>query len=44
MKNIFNPTDNQELISRIEKLTPETKALWGKMTVDPNVITLHCSN
>lgn len=40
MKNIFNPTDNQELILRIEKLTPESRALWGKMTVDQMIS--HC--
>ena len=31
MKSIFNPADNQELISRIHKVTPESKAQWGKM-------------
>lgn len=34
MPSIFNKTDNQDIISRIEKLTPNTPALWGKMTVD----------
>jgi hypothetical protein len=34
MANIFDTTDNQAMIERINKLTPETKALWGKMTVD----------
>lgn len=34
MKSIFNSTDNQEIITRIQKLTPDTKALWGKMSVD----------
>ena len=33
MKNIFNITDNQELIARIHKLTPESQAVWGKMSV-----------
>jgi hypothetical protein len=31
MKNIFDKTDNQELIERLEKVTPESKPLWGKM-------------
>lgn len=31
MKSIFNQTDNQEIISRIEKLTPSTTPEWGKM-------------
>jgi hypothetical protein len=34
MKSIFVITDNDEIIERINKLTPETKAIWGKMTVD----------
>ena len=40
MKSIFNPTDNQEIINRINQLSPETKALWGKMTVDQ--MLSHC--
>lgn len=40
MKSIYNATDNNELISRIQKLTPESKALWGKMTVDQ--MLSHC--
>jgi hypothetical protein len=34
MKSIFVKTDNDEIIGRINKLTPESQALWGKMTVD----------
>ena len=34
MASIFNTNDNQDLISRIEKLTPSATPLWGKMTVD----------
>ena len=33
MNNIFSPQETQELIQRIEKLTPESQALWGKMSV-----------
>jgi hypothetical protein len=33
MKSIFNEVDKNEILQRIEKLTPETKALWGKMNV-----------
>ena len=33
MKNLFNAAENQELIDRINKLTPDRKPLWGKMTV-----------
>lgn len=40
MKSIYNANDNQEIISRIQKLTPESKALWGKMTVDQ--MLKHC--
>ncbi|MFK7000239.1 DUF1569 domain-containing protein [Flavobacterium oreochromis] len=40
MKNIFIPSDNEELICRIEKLTPESEALWGNMSVDQ--MMKHC--
>ena len=33
MANIFNKEDNNELLTRLEKLTVESKSLWGKMTV-----------
>ena len=31
MKSIYNPNDNKEVIERINKLTSESKAEWGKM-------------
>ena len=31
MKSIYNADDNQEIIERINKLTPESQAQWGKM-------------
>ena len=34
MKNIFKATDVQDIINRIESLTPQTAPQWGKMTVD----------
>jgi len=34
MKNIFKNGDVQEIINRIDTLTPETIPQWGKMTVD----------
>ena len=33
MSSIYNKTDNEIIISRINKLSPESKAQWGKMTV-----------
>lgn len=33
MNSIFDPTDNQELVTRAKKLNAESKALWGKMNV-----------
>ena len=33
MKSIFNETDKNEILARVEKLTPESKAQWGKMNV-----------
>ena len=41
MKNIFNKADGNEILERIEKLTPETKALWGKMNVSQ--MMAHCA-
>lgn len=34
MKSIFNPTDNQEILTRINSLNSQSQALWGKMSVD----------
>lgn len=33
MPSIFNNEDNEEIINRLNNLTPETKPLWGKMNV-----------
>jgi Protein of unknown function (DUF1569) len=33
MKSLLNQIDNKEIVSRINKLTANTKRLWGKMTV-----------
>lgn len=33
IKNLFDPVVKQEVINRINKLTPATKQLWGKMNV-----------
>lgn len=33
MKNLFNNTNVSEILQRIEKLSPNTKAQWGKMNV-----------
>jgi len=33
IKNLFDPAVKQEIIDRINKLTPQTKQLWGKMNV-----------
>lgn len=41
MKNVFDQNDVNEFIIRINKLTPETKALWGKMNVSQ--MLAHCS-
>jgi hypothetical protein len=40
MKNVFDPAVTAELIHRIEELTPESPALWGKMSVDQ--MLAHC--
>jgi hypothetical protein len=40
MKSIFNATDNAEFIDRIDKLSPSSQALWGKMNVSQ--MLAHC--
>ena len=37
MKNLFNPTVKEEILSRIDKLTPGAKPCWGKMNVNQNL-------
>ena len=34
MKSLFDTAVTQEIVDRINKLTPDTKALWGKMRVE----------
>ena len=41
MKTISNETDKNEILSRIEKLTPETPRVWGKMNVSQ--MLAHCA-
>ncbi|MEI7626700.1 MAG: DUF1569 domain-containing protein [Bacteroidota bacterium] len=41
MKNVFSLTDSSEIINRIGQLTPETKGLWGKMSVAQ--MLAHCN-
>lgn len=33
MKNIFDPAVKAEILSRVDRLSPGAKALWGKMNV-----------
>jgi hypothetical protein len=33
MKSIFSAADNQEIVYRIQRLGPNSRAEWGKMTV-----------
>ena len=40
MSSIYNKTDNDLIISRINNLSPESKAQWGKMSVDQ--MLSHC--
>jgi hypothetical protein len=34
MNSIFDKASNETMIARIDKLSPESKAFWGKMKVD----------
>jgi len=40
-KNLFNKTESQEAISRIQALTPETQPQWGKMNAAQ--MLAHCN-
>ena len=40
MKNIFNVADVQEMVDRINKLTPQSQPFWGKMSVGQ--MLAHC--
>jgi hypothetical protein len=42
MNSIFTKAENEAVIERINSLTPDSKALWGKMTVDQ--MCKHCSS
>ncbi|MFC5270179.1 DUF1569 domain-containing protein [Adhaeribacter terreus] len=41
MKNVFEPAVSTEFISRINQLTPQTQALWGKMNISQ--MLAHCN-
>lgn len=40
MDSIFEKSGNEAILTRINSLTPESKPLWGKMTVDQ--MLSHC--
>lgn len=42
MKSLFDPTENQNIIDRIQKLTPASQAKWGKMNVAQ--MLAHCQH
>jgi len=41
MKNIFDKKVTEEIIARIDQLTPETQPVWGKMSVAQ--MLAHCN-
>lgn len=41
MKNVFNKSDVGDFINRINNLTPETRPLWGKMSIEQ--MLAHCN-
>lgn len=41
MESVFNPADVAKLTGRINKLTPSTQPLWGKMSVGQ--MLAHCN-
>ena len=40
MNNLFNPSDTEQILTRLEKLKPDAQRQWGKMTV--NQMLAHC--
>lgn len=40
--SIFNESKHEEIVARINRLTPESKAAWGKMTVGE--MLCHCAD
>ena len=40
MKSIYSAETLKEIVSRIDKLSPDSKALWGKMNVSQ--MMAHC--
>ena len=40
MKSIFNPENRRDIIGRVNALSPDSRRLWGKMTVTQMV--RHC--
>ena len=38
IKNLFDPAARQDIIDRINKLTPESKPQWGKMNVSQMLV------
>jgi hypothetical protein len=41
IENMFDPKGKEKMLHRINSLTPDSKALWGKMTVDQ--MLAHCN-
>jgi len=41
MKSLFNESDNQEIVGRVNKVTPDAKPGWGKM--NSAQMLAHCS-
>ncbi len=41
MKNVFNQTDKNEIVVRINKLSRQSRPLWGKMSVEQ--MLAHCN-
>ncbi|MDB5223493.1 MAG: hypothetical protein JWN83_2160 [Chitinophagaceae bacterium] len=41
MKTLFDPAINQEILDRVERLTPSSKPVWGKMSVEKMLAHLY---
>jgi hypothetical protein len=41
MRNLFEPDARKEVLERLDKITPDSKAKWGQMSVDQ--MLWHCN-
>ena len=43
MKSIFNLDDKNDIVNRLDQLHPDSKPMWGKMSVSQMLGALYCT-